>query len=256
MTSTLDDNADLTCDAFLGGQLQIWQPRSGYRAGVDPVFLAASVAAQPGQSVLELGCGVGVAILCLARRVGDIDCFGLELQPAYADLARRNATENSLKLSVETGDIARPPHVLRARQFDHVICNPPYYSPSRGTHSNDIGRNLALRETAPLGSWIDAACRRLAPRGRLSMIMKADRLPDLLTVLDARLGDVHILPLCPRTGRSAELILLQARKGAKGPFRLLSNKVIHMGAKHLRDQDSYTPEISRVLRDGDQLKVE
>ena len=30
-----------TADTFLGGQLVIEQPARGYRAGVDPVFLAA-----------------------------------------------------------------------------------------------------------------------------------------------------------------------------------------------------------------------
>ena len=53
--------ADLSCDGFLGGRLKIFQPKSGYRAATDPVFLAAAVPAQAGQSVLELGCGAGVA---------------------------------------------------------------------------------------------------------------------------------------------------------------------------------------------------
>lgn len=43
-----------THDDFLGGLLSIEQPVKGYRAGVDPVFLAAAVPAQEGQSVLEL----------------------------------------------------------------------------------------------------------------------------------------------------------------------------------------------------------
>ena len=34
-------------DAFLGGRLTIRQPVRGYRAGADPVFLAAAVAANP-----------------------------------------------------------------------------------------------------------------------------------------------------------------------------------------------------------------
>ena len=45
---------DLTDDAFLGGRLQLWQPKVGYRAATDPVLLAASVAAKPGQTVLDL----------------------------------------------------------------------------------------------------------------------------------------------------------------------------------------------------------
>ena len=81
----------MTENAFLGGRLRIRQPRRGYRAGVDPVILAASVPLRSGQSVLELGCGVGVASFCLAARVPDAVLTGIELQPDYAALARENA---------------------------------------------------------------------------------------------------------------------------------------------------------------------
>ncbi|MEO0665427.1 MAG: methyltransferase, partial [Pseudomonadota bacterium] len=80
MTSTSD--AD-TLDAFLGGRVKAWQPRHGYRAGVDAVLLAAACPAKAGESVLELGCGVGVASLCLAARTGAVPT-GVEIQPAYA----------------------------------------------------------------------------------------------------------------------------------------------------------------------------
>ena len=63
--------ADLTDDKFLGGQLTLMQPRDGYRAGLDPVFLAASITAHVGESVLDLGCGVGAAALCLGFRPGE-----------------------------------------------------------------------------------------------------------------------------------------------------------------------------------------
>ena len=31
----------LVRNAFLGGRVQLWQPVEGYRAGIDPVLLAA-----------------------------------------------------------------------------------------------------------------------------------------------------------------------------------------------------------------------
>ena len=38
----------LSQDDFLGGKLSLMQPETGYRAGADPVFLAASVPAKSG----------------------------------------------------------------------------------------------------------------------------------------------------------------------------------------------------------------
>jgi tRNA1Val (adenine37-N6)-methyltransferase len=73
---------ELTRDGFLGGRLALLQPRDGYRAGTDPVLLAAFVPAREGESVLDLGCGAGTAALCLAARVPVLELHGLELQPA------------------------------------------------------------------------------------------------------------------------------------------------------------------------------
>jgi len=255
MTSTFDNNG-LTCDAFLGGNLRIWQPRSGYRAGVDPVFLAAAVGAVPGQSVLELGCGAGVATLCLQWRVGGLDVAGLELQSGYAGLARRNAVENKLTFEVVEGDLQTMPTALRARSFDHVIANPPYFDRNAGTSAGDAGREAARREAAPLAAWVDAATRRLAPKGWLTIIQRADRLPDLLRACDARVGDLRVLPLAPRQGRAAELVILRARKGARGPFRLLPPVILHDGAAHDGDRESYSSQIGGILRDGDPFQVE
>ena len=156
-----------TEDAFLGGRLVLHQPARGYRAGTDPVLLAAAVPATPGQSVLELGCGVGTAALCLMARVPGLDVTGVELQPDYADLARRNAARNALPLGVVTADLARLPDDLRQRAFDHVIANPPYFDPARSLPARDDGKATAFAGDTPLAVWIDTALRRLAPGGRL-----------------------------------------------------------------------------------------
>lgn len=241
---------DLTQDAFLGGKLRIWQPRSGYRAGVDPVLLAACLPASAGQSVLELGCGAGPALLCLAARIPGLDLTGVELQPEYAELARRNGAENDVTPEIVCANLTALPSGLRQRQFDHVMANPPYYR--AGTHSSarDSGRATGLGEQTPLTDWVICAAKRLAPKGYLHMIQRSDRLPDLLLGCQDRLGSVEVLPLSARAGRAPDLVVLRARKGGRAPFRLHAPLILHQGLAHHRDAESYVPEIAAVLRDG------
>ncbi|MEM1063877.1 MAG: methyltransferase [Pseudomonadota bacterium] len=241
---------DLRTDHFLGGRLRIDQPRRGYRAGVDPVFLAAAVPAVAGEAVLELGCGAGVAAICLAARVPGILISGVDVQAPYAHLARANAVANAIAMDVFTADVAALPAALRAVSFDHVIANPPYYRPGTRPHATDPGREVGLGETTPLPTWIDTGLRRLRPGGRITMIQRPDRLGDLLAALEGRSGSIEIRPLAPRDGRDASLILVSAIKGARAPLRLAAPEVLHEGATHTSDSESYRPAARAVLRDG------
>ena len=47
----------------------MFQPARGYRAGMDAVLLAASLAAREGGAIAEAGCGAGAALLCAAHRL-------------------------------------------------------------------------------------------------------------------------------------------------------------------------------------------
>jgi tRNA1(Val) A37 N6-methylase TrmN6 len=236
-----------TCDALLGGRVRLWQPRRGYRVATDPVLLAAFVPARPGQRVLDLGCGVGAAGLCLAARVPGLDLHGLEVQPAYAALARRNAAENGLALTVHEGDLRHPPEALRRLAFDHVLANPPFH-PSTASGATDPGRDRAQREEAGIGEWIAAGLRRLAPGGRLVVIHRAGRLGELLAALPAGAGDVEVVPVAARAGRAAGRVLVRARKGRKGELTLWPSLTLHEGDAHAGDGESYTAAAQRLLR--------
>ncbi len=249
------EDPELTDDGFLGGRLRILQPLEGYRAATDPVLLAAAVAARPGESVLDLGCGVGVAALCLATRVPGLGLAGVERQADYAALARQNAARNGVSLEVVEADLATLPADLRARSFDHVLTNPPYYPRSAGTPARDPGREAARREETPLPLWLATATRRLRPGGTLTLIQSADRLPDTLAALPPALGSLVVLPLSPRLGRAANRFLLAGRKGGRAAFRLLSPFVLHDGMVHDGDRDLLMPAAQAILRNGAPLAL-
>lgn len=241
----------LTDDAFLGGRLHLWQPRVGYRAATDPVLLAACCPAQTGQSVLDLGCGAGAASLCLATRVPGLVHSGLELQPAYADLARRNAQRAGVAVKVIEGSVLEMPKALRDI-FDHVITNPPYYPPT-GSPAVDLGRNLALHEDVSIAEWITVAKRRVAQLGWLTLIVRADRMADALMGLGSSMGSITILPCAARQGREAGRVVIRARKGGRAGLRLLAPLVLHDGPEHTGDHDSHSPQAAAVFRRGEGL---
>lgn len=241
-------DAATTCDAFLGGRVRIVQPRHGYRAATDPVFLAAACPAGPGARVLELGCGVGVASLCLSARVPGLRLVGVERQAEYAALARHNVSVAAVEMEVIEADLSRLPAGLRQQTFDHVIANPPYFAAGDGTPARDPGREGANRADTPLADWIGVARARLTPKGWLTMIHTVERLPDCLSALGAGFGAITVLPIQSRPGRAATRVIVRARKSARAPFALLAPFLVHERTAHDDDRPDYTDTAEAVLR--------
>ncbi len=244
-----------TRDKFLGGKLELWQPLEGYRAGVDPVLLAASVQVKRGQNLLDIGCGVGTAALCVGARVKGVSLIGVEIQPEYAALAQRNAVDNGQKMRVYTADLRNLPLDLRQTQFNQVIMNPPYFDRTKGSTSNDTGRDIAFGGSTPLSEWIDAGIRRLAPGGYLTLIQRMDRLPDVITSIESRLGSIVVKPIVARSGRSPERFLLRGRHSGRAAFQMASALIMHEGVAHAKDVESYTPHVRSILRAGAPLDI-
>lgn len=240
-------------DAFLGGRLVLRQPARGYRAGADAVMLAAACRAAAGERVLELGCGAGVALLCLGARVPRLDLTGLERQQAMAELARHNAAMTGIPARIVTGDLEAMPAELRAEVFDHVIANPPFFA--GGTRAPDASRAVARHEETPLEDWIDAGLRRLRPGGWLTLIHRSEALDRILAALIGRAGDVSVLPIAARDGHDAGRVIVAARKGARGALRLRAPFVLHEKPAHERDGEDLTPAAQAVLRHAAALNI-
>jgi tRNA1(Val) A37 N6-methylase TrmN6 len=244
---------ELTDDRLLGGRLRFSQPARGYRVAIDPVVLAAAVRPLPYHRVLDAGAGTGAASLCLAARVPECRIVGLELQRDLHRIASHNVAQNGLDRRVEIlrGDLAQPPPRLSAASFDHVMTNPPHLPAGEASPPQHRERALAHVETTmDLAAWVGACLRMLKPDGHLTLIHRADRLAEVLAALLGRAGDVVVFPLWPAADRRpAKRVLVQARKGARGPLRLAPGLVLH-GA-----DGSFAPLAEGVLRDGIALEL-
>jgi tRNA1(Val) A37 N6-methylase TrmN6 len=261
----------VTRDALLGGQVTLRQHAAGYRVAMDPVLLAASVPARAGETVLDVGTGVGAAMLCLARRVGGIRVTGVEVQRELAHLAAQNIEENGLseRTEVMVGDLQRPPPRLVPRSFDHVMANPPYFEAGRVRPSGKDEKATAnIEGAAGLDAWAAYCLSMARPGGTITMIHRTDRLAELLGLLGEKAGDMVVFPLWPHqpfgedggaatSDESApgqltiapKRVIVRAIAGSKGPLRLAAGLVLH------KANGNHTKAADAVLRHGNALEL-
>jgi len=242
-----ESTKDVSVDRLLDGRVILRQPVNGYRAAIDPVFLAASVPAKSGDSVLDAGCGSAAAALCLFTRVPGVAVTGLELQSEMVRFAQTNIDVNNVgsHIGVIKGDVTNPPHHLIDRQFDHVMTNPPYMSPKAGNPPPNPLRATAMVEgNGGIGPWVSFAATVLKSKGTFTMVHRAERLNDILAAMTGRFGDIRVFPLWPGPGmdKPAKRVLVQARKGVSTPMSLLPGLILH------KIDGSYTSTAESVLR--------
>jgi tRNA1(Val) A37 N6-methylase TrmN6 len=253
-----DASLELSADTLLGGRVTLLQPVKGYRAAIDPVFLAAAVPAKAEETVLDVGVGVGAAALCLAARVADARVAGIELRRELVRLAVRNAEANGLARRVDfmVGDLVKAPRRLAPGSFHHVMANPPFIEAGRGNRSPDEGKAVSnIESSADLEDWLRFCLLMVKPKGSITLIHRADRLDQVLVALAGRLGEVLVYPLWPGPAslagagdKPARRIILRGRKGVATPLRLLPGLVLH------EEGGGFTPRAEEVLRGGQGLE--
>ena len=237
-------------DTLLGGRVRLRQPVLGLRAGLDTVLLAAGIPARPGQQVLEAGCGSGAAFLCLAARVPGLRIIAVERDPALAALAAANAAANGVAAEVITGDIRDAALARRLPPCDHAFANPPFWPhgttppvPQRGSMTH------APAGAASLADWARFLATPLSRRGTLSLILPAVLLNSAMAALAAAgCAGTRLVPFWPRGGMPAKRMLLQARRGSRGPARIAPGLVLHA-------EDGFTPAAQAILRDAAALEA-
>ncbi len=234
---------DESSGTLLGGRVAYRQMLRGHRSGLEPVLMAACVAARPGQRVLEGGTGAGAGLLCLTARVPRLSGLGIELDPALAALARRNLAANGATgVEVLTADLTGAEAVPCGR-FHHAFANPPWHA---GTASPDNARDVARRSSPGLLSlWVASLCRGLRHRGSLTLALPAAALAEATSALrSSGCGGISVLPLWPRPGVAARLVLVRGALGSR------AGSILHPGLVLHQTDGRFTEQAEAILRGG------
>ena len=240
--SPLQD-VEIVENALLGGRVRLRQPAKGYRAGMDAALLAAASGAEPGERVIEAGCGAGAVLMQLAARAPGVILAGVERDPAMAALARENAVLNGAEATILDGDVAAGFRALGLEPFDRAVSNPPFFDDPGALRAPASGKHGAWMADDGLAAWTRFLLKAVREGGRIVVIHRADRLADLLALLGETAGSFSVRPVQPFADEPAKRVLVQAIKTGRAPLRLLPPLVLHdrSGGKH-------TPGAEAILR--------
>ena len=230
-----------TEDRLLGGRVRLRQPRVGYRAGMDAALLAAAVQGAPGERAIEAGCGPGAALLQAASRNPEVCFVGVEREDAAAELAGVNIALNEVegRAEIVLADVALGFQPLGRQPFDFAFCNPPFFDDPRTLRAPHPARAAAWMADAGLEAWTKFLLKAVREGGRLTVIHRAERLPDLLELLGTKAGSFQVRPVHPFADAPAKRVLVRAVKTGRAPLQLLPPLILHeRGGGHTREADA------------------
>lgn len=231
----------------LDHKVKLLQPDQGFRTSFDSVCLAAACPLKAGQRVVELGSGVGGALLAAAYRVPQAEFWGIEREEIYFNLALQNKELNDFEAHVNFihMDFQNFDPMSGKAYADHIMMNPPFFEEGHFTTSPNALSSAArdLKDTE-IKDWLKAAHRLLKSNGTLTIIFPSFGLDEILSFLHKKFGALEIIPLWSRVGVPAKRVIIRAVKDRKTPLILHAGIIIHEA------DGTYTHEADMILRDG------
>ena len=189
------------------------------------------------QTVLDVGCGVGTISLILKYMNNSQKITSVDIDPTMTELCKRNSEINNLPLNIINSSI--DVDLLRNKNFDSVVTNPPFYNPENFRSSEK--KSAANFETISLKSWLSFCLKRLKPNGNFYIIHLPERLNDILESLGDLVGKIEIFPIYSHQNEPAKRIIVKCKKASKEPLKILPGLISH------KDNNEYTDNLKLIL---------
>ncbi|MFT7144998.1 MAG: tRNA1Val (adenine37-N6)-methyltransferase [Alphaproteobacteria bacterium] len=155
----------------LNGSLKLVDKDSLPRTTADPLWLTEHVNSfKDGETVGDIGSGIGTIALILAQQNPTVKFIGYELDPILVEAACENAQLNTLtNCTFEVMDILKHTPSLT---FDHIVSNPPYHNTNKGFSSQNNSKQLAHGSSIEQTKQWLLICLNLTKKGGSCTLMQ------------------------------------------------------------------------------------
>ena len=234
----------LRTDEIGFGGLKLVQDSDQFCYGVDAVLLADFCRAGVKDRVFELGSGNGAVSFMIWAKYRPAFLAGAELQERAWDLSQKSLEINGLsdKITFINTDISELKTLYPAGSATLVVSNPPYFEKGSAIVSSGDPAALARHEsTASLSDFMEEASRLLETGGRFCMVHRPSRLADI--IVSARMAGLEpkiVVPVVPKAGKAANIMLFEFQKGAGKELKFLPQLVLRNG------DGSFSDELCRI----------
>ena len=218
-----------TKDYLLDGKLLYYQPKNGYRSGIEPIILSGQIYSSIFKNnILDMGAGCGPISLIISYRNPNSSVVGFEKNDYHFKLANKNKNENKLSnLEYFQKDVCILDKNFLS-YFDLIFTNPPFFFEDKVITSKNesiYDAKYTSKEKAEL--WIINMIKYLKHDGKAYLINRYENLSFMLDLLKINKCCVGITPLLSFEGSTPKNVLLSVNKNKNYVEKKENEIIIH-----------------------------
>ena len=223
-------------------KLFLYQSPNGYCYNSDSIFLYAFAKEfKIRGNILDIGCGVGVITLLLAKEF-NAKYYTVEKQEQMYNYAVKNFEINGFCVDAKNCTLQEYKTDV---QFDYIVSNPPFYKVD-SNQSPNISKNIARYEHhLPLSLLVTKSAKMLKQRGYFIFCYDAWQIDDIMSELKScNLQPEFVRFVHPKANKEAKIVMIAARKGSKAKCKIMPPLIV------FNEDGIYTKEASHAFKDA------